>query len=58
MGYVVRTPSQLFYHASLISDVFINIYEYANEIICIPYYWVKVSCLKSYLGTISVVQNS
>ena len=29
MDYVVHTPPQIFYHFSLISNVFINIHEYA-----------------------------
>ena len=31
---------------SLISNIFINIHEYANLIICISEHWVKVLCLK------------
>ena len=30
---------------SLISNIFINIYEYANLIICISEHWMKVLCL-------------
>ena len=39
---------------SLISNVFINIHEYANYI-SISYYWVKVLCLRFYLVTSLVV---
>ena len=30
---------------SLISNIFINIHEYANLIICIFEHWIKVLCL-------------
>ena len=35
----------IFFDFSLISNVFINIGEYANLIICIPEHWMKVLCL-------------
>ena len=35
-----------FYDFSLIPNVFINIHEYANLIICISEHWMKVICLK------------
>ena len=35
----------IFYDFSLISNVFINIHEYANLIICISEHWMKVLCL-------------
>ena len=34
-----------FHDFSLISKIFINIHEYANLIICISEYWMKVLCL-------------
>ena len=34
-----------FYDFSLISNIFINIHEYANLIICISEHWIKVLCL-------------
>ena len=34
-----------FYDFSLIPNVFINIHEYANLIICISEHWMKVICL-------------
>ena len=34
----------IFYDFSLISNVFINIREYANLIICISEHWIKVLC--------------
>ena len=35
-----------FHDFSLISNIFINIHEYANWIICISEHWMKVLCLK------------
>ena len=35
----------LFCDFSLIPNVFINIHEYANLIICISEHWMKVICL-------------
>ena len=34
-----------FHIFSLISNIFINIHEYANLIICISEHWMKVLCL-------------
>ena len=34
-----------FHDFSLISNIFINIHEYANLIICISEHWMKVLCL-------------
>ena len=34
-----------FHNFSLISNIFININEYANLIICISEHWMKVLCL-------------
>ena len=34
-----------FHNFSLISNIFINIHEYANLIICISEHWMKVLCL-------------
>ena len=34
-----------FHDFSLISNIFINIHEYANLIICICKHWTKVLCL-------------
>ena len=34
-----------FHKFSLISNIFINIHEYANLIICISEHWMKVLCL-------------
>ena len=36
---------QLNHDYSLISNIFINIHEYANLIICISEHWMKVLCL-------------
>ena len=38
-----------FHDFSLISNIFINIHEYANLIICIFEYWMKVLCLNTQL---------
>ena len=35
----------IFYDFSLTSNVFINIHEYENLIICISEQWMKVLCL-------------
>ena len=35
----------IFYDFSLISNVFINIHEYATLKICISEHWIKVLCL-------------
>ena len=35
----------IFYDFSLTSNVFINIHEYENLIICISEHWMKVLCL-------------
>ena len=35
----------MFYDVSLISNVFINIHEYANLVICISEHLMKVLCL-------------
>ena len=40
-------PLNIFYDFSLLSNVFINIHEYANLIICISEHWMKVQCLNS-----------
>ena len=34
-----------FHNFSLISNIFVNIPEYANLIICISEHWIKVLCL-------------
>ena len=34
-----------FHDFSLISNIFMNIHEYANLIICISEHWMKVLCL-------------
>ena len=34
-----------FHDFSLISNIFINIHEYANLLICISIHWMKVLCL-------------
>ena len=34
-----------FHDFSLVSNIFINIYEYANLIICISELWMKALCL-------------
>ena len=34
-----------FHDFSLISNIFINIHEYANLIICISEHWMKILCL-------------
>ena len=39
-------------------NVFNNINEYANKIMCIPYYWIKVLSLNFYLVTRLNVWNS
>ena len=40
-----------FHDYSLISNIFINIHEYANLIICISEHWMKVLCLNIQLVT-------
>ena len=42
-------PLNTFYDFSLLSNVFINIHEYANLIICISDNWMKILCLNSQL---------
>ena len=44
MDTFARTPP-LFSRFFLISNIFINIHEYANLIICISEHWMKVLCL-------------
>ena len=39
-----------FHDFSLISNIFINIHEYANLIICISEHWMKVLCLNIQLA--------
>ena len=34
-----------FHYFSLISNIFVNIHEYENLIICISEHWIKVLCL-------------
>ena len=51
MDYVVRAPLKFSTIFFLISNVFINIHEYANKILCISCYLVKVSCLNFLLVT-------
>ena len=44
-----------FHDFSLISNIFINIHEYANLIICISEHWMKVLCLNFQLVSSLIV---
>ena len=46
-----------FHDFSLISNIFINIHEYANLIICISEHWIKVLCLNIQLVPIFKVSD-